>query len=170
MSYLSQDEIRGILIQTGSERLLLPNAVVAEVMSRVSVETLADVPPWLIGRIVWYGWKVPLLSFARFIGLDEEVSTDSNKVILMKALGCHTDLPYFAMLTCSFPQLISVSRDSLLADASDEVLPDGVNMRVLLNDTQALLPNLDRIESVLRSICVHNISGDGATFNMGEIS
>ncbi|AXI83620.1 chemotaxis protein CheW [Xylella taiwanensis] len=167
MSYISQDEIRGILIQTGSERVLLPNAVVAEVMSRVSVESLTDVPSWLVGRIVWYGWKVPLVSFARFIGLDEEVTADSNKVILMKALGCHADLPYFALLTGSFPQLISVSRDSLLADASEEILPQGVHMRVLLSETQALLPNLDTIEDALRLTCVHNLNSDGTTFNMG---
>ncbi len=46
MSYINQDEIHGILIQTGSERVLLPNAVVAEVMSGVSVEWLNDVPSW----------------------------------------------------------------------------------------------------------------------------
>lgn len=69
MSYINQDEIHGILIQTGSERVLLPNAVVAEVMSGVSVESLNDVPSWLVGKIVWYAWKVPLVSFARFIGL-----------------------------------------------------------------------------------------------------
>ncbi|AAO28718.1 chemotaxis protein CheW [Xylella fastidiosa subsp. morus] len=155
MSYINQDEIHGILIQTGSERVLLPNAVVAEVMSGVSVESLNDVPSWLVGKIVWYAWKVPLVSFARFIGLDEEVTTQSNKVILMKALGCHSDLPYFALLTGSFPQLISVSRDSLLADASEEILPQGVHMRVLLSETQALLPDLDTIENALRNVCGH---------------
>ncbi|AIC10349.1 chemotaxis protein CheW [Xylella fastidiosa] len=155
MSYINQDEIHGILIQIGSERVLLPNAVVAEVMSGVSVESLNDVPSWLVGKIVWYAWKVPLVSFARFIGLDEEVTTQSNKVILMKALGCHSDLPYFALLTGSFPQLISVSRDSLLADASEEILPQGVHMRVLLSETQALLPDLDTIENALRNVCAH---------------
>ncbi|MCF5954645.1 chemotaxis protein CheW, partial [Xanthomonas perforans] len=57
MSYANNDEIRGVLIQAGSERVLLPNATVAEVMSRVAVEPLPDMPRWVVGRIDWYGWK-----------------------------------------------------------------------------------------------------------------
>ncbi|MGV7194226.1 chemotaxis protein CheW [Xanthomonas axonopodis] len=146
MSYANNDEIRGVLIQAGTERVLLPNATVAEVMSRVAVEALPDMPRWVVGRIDWYGWKVPLLSFARFSGLGDEPTAVNNKVIVLKALGGNLALPYFALLTASFPQLISVPRDGLLADASEEALPDGVHMRVLLGEQSALLPNLDAIE------------------------
>ncbi|MEE7546748.1 chemotaxis protein CheW [Xanthomonas sp. Kuri4-1] len=145
MSYASNDEIRGVLIQAGQERVLLPNATVAEVMSRVPVEPLADVPRWLVGQIAWYGWKVPLLSFARFSGQGEDAAA-ANKVIVLKALGGNPALPYFALLTASFPQLISVPRDGLLADASEDALPGGVHMRVLLGEQSALLPDLDAIE------------------------
>lgn len=48
MSYANNDEIRGVLIQAGQERVLLPNATVAEVMSRVAVEPLADMPRWMV--------------------------------------------------------------------------------------------------------------------------
>lgn len=41
-------------------------------------------------------------------------------------------------------------------------------MRVLLSETQALLPNLDTIEDALRLTCVHNLNSDGTTFNMGD--
>lgn len=40
-------------------------------------------------------------------------------------------------------------RDGLLADASEDALPDGVHMRVLLGEQSALLPNLDAIEAQL---------------------
>ena len=147
MSYANNDEIRGVLIQAGQERVLLPNATVAEVMSRVTVEPLADMPRWMVGRIDWYGRKVPLLSFARLSGMGEEPTALNNKVIVLKALGGNPVLPYFALLTASFPQLISVPRDGLLADASEDVLPDGVHMRVLLGEQSALLPDLDAIEA-----------------------
>ncbi|HBK47301.1 MAG TPA: chemotaxis protein CheW [Xanthomonadaceae bacterium] len=149
MSYASNDEIRGVLIQAGQERVLLPNATVAEVMSRVPVEPLAGMPRWLVGQISWQGWKIPLLSFARFSGLGEEAATVNNKVIVLKALGGDPALPYFALLTASFPQLISVPRDGLLADASEDALPQGVHMRVLLGEQSALLPDLDSIEAEL---------------------
>ncbi|XQA79408.1 chemotaxis protein CheW [Xanthomonas sacchari] len=148
-SYASNDEIRGVLILAGSERVLLPNATIAEVMSRVPVEPLPDAPHWLLGQIAWYGWKVPLVSFARLTGLGAEIVAANNKIVVLKALGGNPDLPYVALLTQSFPQLISVPRDGLLADASEETLPPGVHMRVLLGEQSALLPDLEAIEGMV---------------------
>lgn len=155
MSYTSNDEIRGVLIQAGPERVLLPNATVAEMMARAAVEPQAGGPRWLLGELDWHGWKVPLVSFARLSGLGDEALGSNNKVVVLKALAGNAQRPYFALLTQSFPQLISVPRDGLLADASEENLPDSVHMRVLLGEQSALLPNLDALESALDSLPVH---------------
>ncbi len=152
MSYASNDEIRGVLIQAGGERVLLPNATVAEMMSRVAIEPIADAPRWLLGQIAWHGWQVPLLSFARLTGLGDETVGGHNKVVVLKALSGNAQRPYYALLTQNFPQLISVPRDGLLADASEETLPEIVHMRVLLGEKSALLPNLDALESALDSL------------------
>lgn len=148
MAYNS-DEIRGVLIQVGSERLLLPNATVAEVLAKVAVEPIEGAPDWLPGRIEWHGWSVPLVAFSRLAGLDEEPAARSNRVIVLKALGGDEALPYFGLLTASFPQLASVPRDSLLADASEEELPRGVQMRVLLGEQSAMLPDLEGVERLV---------------------
>ncbi|MCD9086266.1 chemotaxis protein CheW [Stenotrophomonas sp. SY1] len=149
MSYANNDEVRGVLIQAGNERVLLPNATVAEMMSRVPVEPINNAPAWLVGQIVWHGWNVPLLSYATLSGHGHETVGSNNKVVVLKALGGNPDLPYFALLTQSFPQLIAVPRDGLLADASEDRLPTGVHMRVLLGEQSALLPDLDAIESAV---------------------
>lgn len=149
MAYNS-DEIRGVLIQVGAERLLLPNATVAEVLARVEVEPVEGAPDWLPGRIQWHGWSVPLVVFTRLAeGLGEEPAMRNNRVIVLKALGGNEALPYFALLTASFPQLASVPRDSLLADASEEDLPRGVQMRVLLGEQSAMLPDLEGLERLI---------------------
>ena len=73
----------------------------------------------------------------------------SSKIVVLKALGGSDAMPYFALLTQSFPRLISVPRDGLLADATEEELPAGVQMRVLLGDEAALLPDLETIERMI---------------------
>ncbi|MET0807529.1 MAG: chemotaxis protein CheW [Pseudoxanthomonas sp.] len=145
----SNDEIRGVLVQAGEERLLLPNATVAEVLARVPVESIADAPAWLPGQILWHGWQVPLVSFPQLSGQGSESVVASSKIVVLKALGGSDAMPYFALLTQSFPRLISVPRDGLLADATEEELPPGVQMRVLLGDEAALLPDLQAIEAML---------------------
>lgn len=145
----SSDEIRGVLLQAGEERVLLPNATVAEVLARAPVEVIADAPDWLSGQIIWHGWQVPLVNFARLAGMTEDAVASSSKIVVLKALGGSEAMPYFALLTQSFPRLISVPRDGLLADATEEALPNGVQMRVLLGDEEALLPDLEKIESMI---------------------
>ena len=148
MAYNS-DEIRGVMIQVGDDRLLLPNATVAEVLAKVPVEPVEDAPDWLPGRIDWHGWQVPLVKFATLAGLQEDAAGRGNRVIVLKALGGDEALPYFGLLTASFPQLVSVPRDSLLADASEDDLPRGIQMRVLLGEQSAMLPDLELVERML---------------------
>ena len=148
MAYNS-DEIRGVMIQVGDDRLLLPNATVAEVLAKVPVEPVEDAPDWLPGRIDWHGWQVPLVKFASLAGLQEDAAGRGNRVIVLKALGGDEALPYFGLLTASFPQLVSVPRDSLLADASEDDLPRGIQMRVLLGEQSAMLPDLELVERMV---------------------
>lgn len=145
----SNDEIRGVLVQVGEERVLLPNATVAEVLARVPVESIADTPAWLPGQILWQGRHVPLVSFLGLSGQGHESVVASSKIVVLKALGGSDTMPYFALLTQSFPRLISVPRDGLLADATEEALPEGVQMRVLLGDDAAVLPDLEAIERMI---------------------
>ena len=145
----SQD-IRGVMIQVAGGRLLLPNATIAEVMSYADPEPIDDTPDWLLGRIRWRGWQLPLIAFARLSGIAEEQGGLGSKVIVLKALGGDPKFPYFALLTQGFPRLVTVSRDTLVTDTSlDEALPEGVQARVLLNENDALLPDLEHVEVLI---------------------
>jgi chemosensory pili system protein ChpC len=145
----SQD-IRGVMIQVAGGRLLLPNATIAEVMSYADPEPIDDTPDWLLGRIRWRGWQLPLIAFARLSGIAEEQGGLGSKVIVLKALGGDPKFPYFALLTQGFPRLVTVSRDTLVTDTSiEEALPEGVQARVLLNENEALLPDLEHVEVLI---------------------
>ena len=146
MSVTSQD-IRGVLIQVAGGRLLLPNATIAEVLSYADPEPVAGAPDWLLGRIRWRGWQLPLVAFARLSRIAEEQGGLGSKVIVLKALGGDPKAPYFAILTQGFPRLVTVARDTVVTDTSSgEALPEGVQARVLLNEDEALLPDLEHIE------------------------
>lgn len=147
----SQD-IRGVLIQVEGARLLLPNATIAEVLSFADPEPIAEAPPWLLGRIRWHGWQLPLLSFARLAGLAQEQGGLGSKVVVLKTLGGDAKLPHFALLTQGFPRLVTVSREALEVDDGGDgaALPPGVRMRVTLKDEAAVIPDVDGIEHAIR--------------------
>src|SRR5690606_28769193 len=150
-------EIRGVLIQVEGARLLLPNATIAEVLSYAPPEEVEDTPDWLLGRIRWRGWQLPLASFSRLAGIADETGGLGSKVVVLKALGGDAHLPYVALPTKGFPLLSTVARDALVADAGEAddggvpaTLPVGVLMRVRLNDEPVLLPDVDGIEDAIR--------------------
>jgi chemosensory pili system protein ChpC len=142
-------DIRGVLIQVAGARLLLPNATIAEVLSFADPDPVENAPDWLLGRIRWRGWQLPLVSFARLSGIAVEKGGLGSKVIVLKALGGNAKAPFFAVLTQGFPRLVTVSRSALVAEEGGEPLPSGVLARVMLNEDAALLPDLEQLESLI---------------------
>ncbi|MCR6663091.1 MAG: chemotaxis protein CheW [Luteimonas sp.] len=141
-------DIRGVVIQTESARLLLPNATISEVLSYADPEPVENAPAWLLGRLRWRGWRLPLVAFGPLAGLGNEQGGLGSKVIVLKALGGQAAMPYFALLTKGFPRLVTVSRDALVEEAGD--VPAGVRARVTFNDETAFVPDIDGIEDAIR--------------------
>lgn len=142
----TQTDIRGVLIQTAGGRLLLPNATIAEVLSYAPPEPIAGAPDWLLGRLRWHGWQLPLVTFADMAGIASEQAGLGTKVVVLKALGGDARAPYFAILTQGFPRLVTVAATALVQDDAGAELPPGVQARVHLNEDAALLPDLEGIE------------------------
>ena len=151
MTDTQTSDIRGVLIQVAGARLLLPNANIAEVLAYADPEPVENAPDWLLGRIRWRGWRLPLVAFARLTGIAEEAATLGNKVVVLKALGGDSKAPYFALLTQGFPRLVTISSDNLVEETREphEMLPTGVSARVVLNEDAALVPDLQGVESMI---------------------
>lgn len=143
-------EIRGVLIQVEDARLLLPNATISEVLTFASPEPVEGAPGWILGRIRWRGWQLPLVSFSRLAGLAEEEGELGSKVVVLKSLGGDPRAPFFALLTRGFPRLVTVSRERLVLDADEQSgLPEVVDAKVTLNEDEAWIPDLAKIEAAI---------------------
>lgn len=149
MNAQAQRDIRGVLITVTNGRLLLPNASVAEVITFSDPEVIENAPAWLLGRVRWRGWRLPLISFSRLAGWSEEDGHLGAKVAVLKALGNNPKLPFFAVLSQGFPRLVTVSATTLVESHDLKSLPLGVHSRVTLNDDPASVPDLLSIELML---------------------
>lgn len=145
-----QRDIRGVLISVTQGRLLLPNASVAEVITYSEPEPVVDAPDWLMGRVRWRGWRLPLVSFSRLAGWAREEGQMGAKVAVLKALGNNPKLPFFAVLSTGFPRLVTVSREALVEQHDIKELPLGVHSRVMLNDDGAVVPDLLSVELLIQ--------------------
>ena len=144
------NDIRGVLIQIAGAQLLLPNAATVEVLSYADPDPVEHAPDWLLGQIRWRGWRLPLVSYARIAGTHTPGSPVGTKVIVLKALGGDPRMPYFALVAQGFPRLVTISRDNLIVDSEhQEVMPEGIKLRVMFNEDVALVPDLDAAERMI---------------------
>jgi len=147
-----QRDIRGVMITVGQGRLLLPNASVAEVITFSDPEPVENAPDWMLGRIRWRGWRLPLVSFSRLAGWSQESGQIGAKVAVLKALGGNPRLPYFAVLSQGFPRLVTVSRAGLAETRDGKVQPLGIHSQVMLNDDAAVVPDLASLELLIEKV------------------
>ena len=157
----AQTDIRGVMISVTGGRLLLPNATVSEVITYAEPEPVSNAPAWLLGRVRWHGWRLPLLSFSRMVGYAEEEGELGAKVAVLKSLGNNPRVPYFALLTQGFPRLTTVNADDLLArergaEGESEVpLHPAIHSEVSLRDADAVIPDLENIEAAIGEALAH---------------
>ncbi|MHB8446508.1 MAG: chemotaxis protein CheW [Rudaea sp.] len=142
-------EIRGLMIPVTGGRVLLPNATVAEVITYSVPEKIADAPDWLLGRLSWRGWRLPLFSFSMLSGAASKEGYSNAKVAVLKALGGNAKMPFLAMLAQGFPRLTTITPDLLIPTGDESAHPPGVHAQVLVRDDQAVIPNLGQIEALV---------------------
>ncbi len=153
-------EIRCVLVPVGNLRLLLPNATVAEVITQSRPEPVANAPQWLLGRIAWRGWRVPLVSFTVLAGAEVGDAALSVRVAVLKALGGDPKLPFIAILTQGFPRLTTLNAELIIPTHDGSVLPPGVRAQVLVRDDVAVIPDLEWIEAELLDLLEAADPGD----------
>jgi chemosensory pili system protein ChpC len=142
-------EIRCVLVPVGTLRMLLPNATIAEVITHSTPEPMAGAPDWMLGRIAWRGWRVPLVSFTQLAGSPEADTDLSMRVAVLKALGGDPKLPFIAVLTQGFPRLTTLNAELILPTHDGSELLPGVRAHVLVRDDVAVIPDLQWIEAQL---------------------
>jgi chemosensory pili system protein ChpC len=145
-------EIRCVLVPVGEARMLLPNATIAEVVTYSAPEPVEGAPHWLLGRIAWRGWRVPLVSFTQLAGTAEGDSELVVRVAVLKALGGNPELPFIAVLTQGFPRLTTLNSELIIPTHDGTALPPGVRAHVLVRDDMAVIPDLEMIERELGNL------------------
>ncbi|MGB0135534.1 chemotaxis protein CheW [Dokdonella sp.] len=142
-------EIRGVMIPVTGGRVLLPNATVAEVITYTAPEAIEGAPAWLLGRLGWRGWRLPLFSLPMLAGHASEEDTRNARVTVLKGLGGSSKMPFIAMLAQGFPRLTTITSELLITTGDNNELGSGVHSEVLVRDDHAVIPDLGAIERLI---------------------
>jgi chemosensory pili system protein ChpC len=146
-------EVRSVLIPLGDRQLLLPNAVVAEVMGFQSPERVEEAPDWFLGNMVWRGVMIPVVSFEAMQGGSVVMPGHRGRIAIMNALDNHPRISHFGLVVQAIPSLVRVSVDNVLPGRDAEEVSDPlIRQAVELDMSPAYIPNLDEIEKRIQSV------------------
>jgi len=141
--------IRSLLIPMVQDKLFLPNASLAEIVSYSDPIAVEDGPDWCLGMLDWRGMQVPLISFEAMQEVPQADITRKNRIAVFNSLSNNKKLPFFAMLVQGLPHLM-LANQSLVSTLAEETGDDvAVKAHVLVEAEPAVIPDLDAIESMI---------------------
>ena len=154
-----------LLLPLATQKIVLPTSAVAEIIVYEKPVSVIDVPPWLLGMLVWRGIHIPLVSLEKmehFLSWNkkteekaaEDISLYSiailnriDKKISQKAGEPH-QYPFFSILLKGAPKLYRIAKDSIKLVAKSDA-----DKRLLLearvqNDT-VFVPDLSYLWEII---------------------
>ncbi len=136
--------IRCLLLPVGRYNLLLPSATIAEIVPNQTPEYFPehfmDIPPPLVGMIVWRGRKIPLFIFDPTIGTTLAPLIKPQIVVLRTPIEINSQ-PFIGLQIYDIPHLISVKPADLVRALPPEPV-DFQLMTAFLADQLVIVPDI----------------------------
>jgi len=129
--------------------MLVPGSVVSEVVPYVSHTPVKVDQSWLLGRLIWRGLALPLVSFEVAAGLSDR-PTIGRRVAVFNTIGGNPELPFYALFIQAVPHLLQLEEHRMkeLDNNSDSLL---LRNLVDFDGEQAFVPELDKFEALILS-------------------
>lgn len=146
-------EVRSVLVPLGDRQLLLPNAVIAEVLGYQSPNPVDGTPVWFLGNMVWRGIMIPVVSFEAMQGGEVVKPGHRGRITILNTLNNNSLFSHIGLVVQAIPSLARVSTDNVvpIPDAEEAGNPL-IRQVVELDMSPVYIPDLDEIEQRLQSL------------------
>lgn len=145
-------ELRSLLIPIHGDTLILPSAVVAEVISYTEPVAATGGPAWLLGEVPWRRQQLPVIALETALGTELPAKRAQRaRIIVMYGLGNTERLPFFGLLSRGIPRayLASAGNVSQLATTGDDGQRFVLAKVGLQPEGTAIIPDLDGLQNAL---------------------
>jgi chemosensory pili system protein ChpC len=150
MSETPAHELYSLLVPLAQERLIVPRACVAEVVTWQAPEKMQGAPQWYLGTIHWSGRPVPVISFEAACGQSPPAPGTRTRIVIFVALSNQITGGYFGVITQGFPQLVRVNGDVVKADPSRHFPERGpILCQVRMLNESPLIPDFECLEQMI---------------------
>jgi len=143
----ASQSVHTLLVPTTGISLLIPSAIIAEVVTVSNLTRLPAGPDWCAGLAAWRNRTIPVISVEVLTGKNFMPPGPRSKYVVFFPLpGCH-ESQFFAIQSVSEPQPNNISDTSKMITEKPD-LPIAAAALKLENAT-GIIPDLNWLKSVL---------------------
>ena len=147
-----EDTVRCLALPIVGEQILVPNAVVAEVLAADAVSPADGGPDWLLGSLTWRGSALPLVCMEAALGGARLEVGARSKIVIMHATSASESLKNYALLVQGIPHQVLATDHSVVLDTSVNGARPFVAADLQVEGERAFIPDLDAVEKALVDI------------------
>ena len=148
---MAQERVKCLILPLQHGVLLVPNAVVAEVLNNQMLELAsASAPAWQVGHIHWReNNSLPIISFEGICGERiPDVEPHAN-VVVMHSIDAGRKVRYYGIYIDNVPTFEFVDAATLTLAPDQTSNPDYVASKIFVNGIEGYIPDLDEIANAL---------------------
>ena len=147
--------IKCVIFTLRKENVIVPNALVAEIISVKDMQRTENMPDWFLGHLNWRGIDVPLLSFEAAAGGEiSKVNLNTQAVVLygVGANGATEESPYLALVMSGVPHVSHFSRDQIKRDTEEVADHPMVSQKVRINGASVSILDVDAMVGLVNEV------------------
>ena len=148
----AEDTVRCLALPIVGEKILVPNAVVAEVCAASDVSPAGGGPEWLLGSIAWRSSVLPLVCMEVALGGASCEVGARSKVVVMNALSGNESLKNYAVLVQGIPHQVLATDHTVALDTPINGARPFVAADLRVEGERAFIPDLDAVEKALLDV------------------
>ncbi len=144
------ESVRSLWVPLEGVNLLVPNVAIAEVIDYQPLDLIHDGPDWLLGCLRWREQELPVVSVERLCGFNLPQGGRGSRISVLNSVLAGSELSFYAIVTADIPRLFSADEDALGGSMlGDRVLPRTVADCVRIGNEEALIPDLESIQTMV---------------------
>jgi len=121
---MSEDSplIKCIILTLRKENVIVPNALVAEIISVKDIQDTDEGPAWFLGNMKWRDVDVPLLSFEASGGEHVSRVNLNTQAVVLYAVGASdsvSEKPYMGLVMSGVPHVSHFTREQIKTDEAE---------------------------------------------------
>jgi len=149
--------IKCIILTLRKTNVIVPNALVAEVVSVKEIKNTDHSSTWFLGNMAWRDMDVPLLSFEASGGEKTSRVNLNTQAVVLYAVGAEGNIskhPYVGLVMSGVPHVSRFSREQITTDFDEmDVEPHPmVAQRVRINGASVSILDVDAMVAMVEEL------------------